>query len=70
MQSTGNNSPAPVASENAEQSPKLSPLQLFRRRQWANLLCRNAANETSRAMARRLCQSWFPTCRCERNQEN
>jgi hypothetical protein len=48
-----------------EVEPELTPMQKAKRRRWAQVVCSSAQNETSRAMARRLCKSWFPAgCNC------
>ncbi len=59
---------APVAI--AEESPKLTPAQLARRRQMAATLCASALNRTSALMAKRLCLAWFGKCeQCPYEQE-
>lgn len=55
--------PAPVVTADPEMAP-WTPAQRLQRQRWAKVMCSGAQNETSRAMARRLCKSWFKDCPC------
>lgn len=52
-----------------EVSESFTAEQEFKRRRWAQILCTGAMNQTSLAMAQRVCKSWFPGCPCDCRRE-
>jgi hypothetical protein len=47
-----------------ETTAALTPQQIAQRKRWAQIVCTSALNDTSLALAQKLCKAWFKNCEC------